>query len=836
MAGNPADVVEWTSRISAAGKSSNWQLALNLRSKMNDCKVLPNEITFGACMGACSKASKWQSTLQLLPELLSARLQANVIIYNTAIAACEKGSQWAFALQMFSGLSEGQADLITYNSLISALGRASHWSQALWLLEKATLEAELLPDRITLNAAISACSKASRWEPALVLLESMVLRGPRPAIADFNAAMGAMDQAGQWERAEQLLSDAVAVSLRADIVTYTSLMSALGCGKQWEAALGLLFSTVHQSLRPQIQTYNAALSALRRVHAWRTSLHLAAGMSAAGLRVDIITQNELIRATALVHQWQLAIHLCRSVGETSCAPTRVTFNAALQGCESGAGVELGLQLLNDMRYLRISPQPVDFSPVILGFVAAGRMDEALQMLETMLEDVCGKGLLELAEDFDARTVMRPWRLRVLPALAVCLPPLLLACETCEVVEGDGGIDMPTELALLKLLGLGVDYESNQGLAEAEMDQDYKSLLQLLYSLAPVNLAGRLAARGRDREASEVLWDMLGPPPKELLSRRAALVLQAGLRKRPLVYLPTLPPLSATELALPPKRPHARELCLLRYVLMKAEPSPSSVCKAVEVYSTEVLGSEGMWSKFTGGRKADCLVAAAAGSAANSPVLEIGTFCGYATLRLAETLPDALITSLETDPTMVAIARSFVALAGVARRVDIRTGHSKSLLPNLSGTSFGMVLMDVWGTQYMEIFRELKLLGLLRPGASLVADNILETGAMLYLWQVANPEADCDTQVLTVSEFTSTGRWSGVAEDWISVSVFGRAQRDVPEPPAQVLEAHAASERMREMAFSPGHSVTARERSAFRAKMISLISDALPSMEPQKGPS
>ncbi|CAE7470901.1 PTAC2 [Symbiodinium sp. CCMP2456] len=696
------------------------------------------------------------------------------------------------------------------------MGRAVRWSCAL-RLQQTLQEALLEPDRITFNAAMSACSRAGRWESALDLLADMLHTGPVPSLADFNVMISALGDAGQWEHAQHLFSVAVAAALEADIVTYTSLISALSMGKRWELALSLLGATVEKSLQPQLRSYNVALSALRRAHAWRNCLRLAAGASAAGLHPDIITQNELLRASARAGQWQLVHSLLRGLGTLSCRPSRVTFNAALQAAEFGPGVDLSLQLLDEIPRLRLSREPVDFSPVILGCLAAGRMQNALEVLGSMLEDVCGKGLVDVAAQFDRSCLKRLQRTRALQAIAACLTPLLSACESETSETSETG----TELALLQLVGFGIDYEET---GEGHNDSSHEELLQLAHALAPVGLAARLSARGRASEASELLWELLDRPvpagpglTTAVLSRRAALALQAELRKRPVVYVPSLPRLGAAEAPsmIPLKRAHARELSLLRYVLMEAKPgNPASLCEAVEAHS-QLLGKEGMWSKIAGGSKADCLLAAAAGSA-EGPVLEIGTFCGYATLCLAQALPDVRITSLETDPTMVAIARTFMALSGVAARVDIRTGNSRNLLPMLEG-SFGMVFMDFWGSQYMETCQDLAMLGQLRPGSTVVADNVLETGAMLYLWHVANPVAYFHTQVMAVSEFTRTGN-SGVEEDWLSVSVFvppmhgvGSSEPQGP-PPAKVIEAHEISERMREVVFSPGHTVTARERS------------------------
>ena len=40
--------------------------------------------------------------------------------------------------------------------------------------------------------------------------------------------------------------------------------------------------------------------------------------------------------------------------------------------------------------------------------------------------------------------------------------------------------------------------------------------------------------------------------------------------------------------------------------------------------------------------------------------------------------------------------------GLTGRVELMTGHTRFLLPRLRGRVFGVVFMDVWGSQYGEV--------------------------------------------------------------------------------------------------------------------------------------
>jgi caffeoyl-CoA O-methyltransferase len=111
------------------------------------------------------------------------------------------------------------------------------------------------------------------------------------------------------------------------------------------------------------------------------------------------------------------------------------------------------------------------------------------------------------------------------------------------------------------------------------------------------------------------------------------------------------------------------------------------------------------------------------------VLEIGTFCGYATLCLAEGLaPDGVVHTIEINPEKEARIRRYVAAAGL----DGGCTCTSVPLDILPGTwpmkTWDLVFIDADkrnNDRYFELVIEQ-----VRPGGLLVVDNVLWGGKVL----------------------------------------------------------------------------------------------------------
>jgi len=111
------------------------------------------------------------------------------------------------------------------------------------------------------------------------------------------------------------------------------------------------------------------------------------------------------------------------------------------------------------------------------------------------------------------------------------------------------------------------------------------------------------------------------------------------------------------------------------------------------------------------------------------ILEIGTFCGYAALCLAEGLgPEGHLHTIEINPEREARIRRYVAAAGLADRVTLHIGDAHDVLAGLADEVWDLVFIDADKRQNGAYFEA--VIGRVRPGGLLIVDNVLWSGKVL----------------------------------------------------------------------------------------------------------
>lgn len=107
------------------------------------------------------------------------------------------------------------------------------------------------------------------------------------------------------------------------------------------------------------------------------------------------------------------------------------------------------------------------------------------------------------------------------------------------------------------------------------------------------------------------------------------------------------------------------------------------------------------------------------------ILEIGTYTGYATLCLAEGLPDdGQIHTIDNNEELTDRVRAWFDRSPLGRKIVQHTGNALELLPSLDHP-FGLVFIDA-DKKNNEIYYDLVLDKLL-PGGVIVVDNVLWSG-------------------------------------------------------------------------------------------------------------
>ena len=114
------------------------------------------------------------------------------------------------------------------------------------------------------------------------------------------------------------------------------------------------------------------------------------------------------------------------------------------------------------------------------------------------------------------------------------------------------------------------------------------------------------------------------------------------------------------------------------------------------------------------------------------VLEIGTLGGYSTLWLARGVGDGgLVITLENQPRHAEVARTNLARAGVADRVDVRVGAALDLLPKIEARRegpFDLVFIDA-DKSNQDVYLAWAL-RLSRRGSLIIGDNVVRDGEVV----------------------------------------------------------------------------------------------------------
>jgi len=114
------------------------------------------------------------------------------------------------------------------------------------------------------------------------------------------------------------------------------------------------------------------------------------------------------------------------------------------------------------------------------------------------------------------------------------------------------------------------------------------------------------------------------------------------------------------------------------------------------------------------------------------VLEIGTLGGYSTIWMARALPeDGRLVTLEANPHHAEVAQANLRRAGLDGRVELRLGRgveSMRAMHEAGAAPFDLIFIDADKSGYPEYLEwSLKLS---RPGALIVADNIVRNGKVV----------------------------------------------------------------------------------------------------------
>ena len=137
------------------------------------------------------------------------------------------------------------------------------------------------------------------------------------------------------------------------------------------------------------------------------------------------------------------------------------------------------------------------------------------------------------------------------------------------------------------------------------------------------------------------------------------------------------------------------------------------------------------------------------------VLEVGAFTGYATLCIAESLPEGgRVHTIEIDDELEDFIRKGFDDSPFSDRIILHIGDALETVPGL-GLMFDMIFLDAEKREYPDYYNV--LMDYLKPGGYMLADNTLWDG------HVVDSNYDSDPQTVAVKRFNDMAAADGRVE-------------------------------------------------------------------------
>ncbi|CAE7225586.1 Rf1 [Symbiodinium microadriaticum] len=377
-----AEVVTYSSVITACERGGQWQRALLLFHQMKVEGVEANVVTYNTAMTACERGSHWPGSLELFEEMEEHKLLPTVVSFGAAINACGQGQSWERVLAFLAKMraSDVRGNRVIYTGSMDALSSASQWQLALLLWDDLRNDPGNQIDAASFSIAMGAWACGTHWQQALSLLHVLDTRGGIDAAAQVSA-LGALAAAQQWEVSVCLLCNAEK-SPGAAVVAAAGL-SAVAAAQRWEVVLRLLEDETLQCADDAV-AYGVAMTCCGRTGRWEWSLELLRRLKVASIRSNSVIFNAAIASCDASAEWQRALSMLEDMRHAKVAADVVSYGAAISACEKCKKWRHGLALLDELRGQDLAANVVALSAAI-GSCGEVQWRRTLVLLKAMLE-------------------------------------------------------------------------------------------------------------------------------------------------------------------------------------------------------------------------------------------------------------------------------------------------------------------------------------------------------------------------------------------------------------------------------------------------------------------
>lgn len=189
------------------------------------------------------------------------------------------------------------------------------------------------------------------------------------------------------------------------------------------------------------------------------------------------------------------------------------------------------------------------------------------------------------------------------------------------------------------------------------------------------------------------------------------------------------------------------MCLDDYIEAHISPEPEQLARI-----SRNTGLYHLYPRMCSGHMQGRLLKMLTAMIAPKRILEVGAYTGYATLCMAEGMPDdAQLHTIEVDDENEDELRREFSLHPAASRIHLHIGDALSIIPSLH-SRWDMVLIDANKRHYVEYLEA--VLPQMRPGSFILADNTLWGGKVLHHTRLGS-KPDAQTRgILRFNDFVA----------------------------------------------------------------------------------
>ena len=110
------------------------------------------------------------------------------------------------------------------------------------------------------------------------------------------------------------------------------------------------------------------------------------------------------------------------------------------------------------------------------------------------------------------------------------------------------------------------------------------------------------------------------------------------------------------------------------------------------------------------------------------ILEVGTFTGYSSIKMAENNNDCEIHTCELMEKHASTANMFIEKAGLNKNIKVHQGSALDTLETFKVNYFDFAFIDADKINYLEYYK--RIITLIKPGGIIVLDNMLWSGEVI----------------------------------------------------------------------------------------------------------